>query len=312
MKIPSFVRGRGALSVTLIVTALLVPSVARADLKIVATVPDLAAMAREIGGNHVKVTALALPSQDPHFVDAKPSMVLRVNKADLLIAVGASLEIGWLPALQRGARNSRILKGSHGYLSCANHVSLLDTNRRVSRSEGDIHPGGNPHYLYDPRRAKQCVHAITARMASLDSSNAAAYRKRGATLERKLDAVDRVWRKRLAAFRGTTVLTYHRSWTYLNNWLGLREVANLEPKPGVPPSPGHIVKVIRLARASKVKVLFQETFYPNRAGALVARKVGATEVELPGGTNFRGGQTYVQHMMRLLQKLQHALQGHRS
>jgi len=311
MKIPSFVRGRGALSVTLIVTALLVPSVARADLNIVATVPDLAAMAREIGGNHVKVTSLALPSQDPHFVDAKPSMVLRVNKADLLLAVGASLEIGWLPALQRGARNSRILTNSRGYLACANHVNLLDTNRRVSRSEGDIHPGGNPHYLYDPRRAKMCVHAITKRMASLDSSNAAAYRKRGAKLERKIDAVDRVWRKRLAAYRGTAVLTYHRSWTYLNDWLGLREVANLEPKPGVPPSPGHIVKVIRLARASKVKVLFQETFYPDRVGALVARKVGATEVQLPGGTNFRGGETYIQHMMRLLQKLQHALQGHR-
>jgi zinc/manganese transport system substrate-binding protein len=290
--------------------ALLAPNGAHADLHVVATVPDLAAIAREIGGSRVDVTSLSLPTQDPHFVDAKPSLTLAVNKADLLLAVGLDLEVGWLPTLQVGARNARVQRGGSGYLECSAYVDLIEVpTGPVDRSMGDIHPGGNPHYLHDPRAAKACARAIADRMAALDPDSARAYRAGLERFERRLAARRAAWEKRMARFRGAPVITYHRSWVYLTDWLGLAVVETLEPKPGIAPSPSHVLKVIQLGRARKVKAVLQESYYPSKTGALVANKLGGTLVRLPAAADFRAGQSYIDRMEALITRLEQALKG---
>jgi zinc/manganese transport system substrate-binding protein len=291
-----------------LLVALLVPARAYADLDVVATVPDLAALARELGGPHVKVSALSLATQDPHWVDARPSSTLELNRADLLLAVGMELEVGWLPRLQTGARNPRVQANGRGYLACAAFVKAVDVPAgRVDRSMGDIHPSGNPHYLHDPRQALACARGIAARMAELDPGNAAAYRANLAGFERRLEAQRAVWERRLAPYRGKPIITYHKSWVYLTRWLGLVEIAHLEPKPGVQPSPTHVAQVIRVGRQRGVKVLLQESYYPANAGALVAKQIGAQLLALPGGADFRAGQGYIERMDALVDRLERAL-----
>jgi zinc/manganese transport system substrate-binding protein len=289
---------------------LLVPARARADLAVVATVPDLAALARELGGAHARVSALSLATQDPHWVDPRPSATLELNRADLLLAVGMELEIGWLPKLQTGARNPRVQTGGRGYLECAALVKALDVPAgRVDRSMGDLHPSGNPHYLHDPRQALVCARGIAARMAELDPGNAAAYRENLAGFERRLEARRALWEKRLAPYRGAAIITYHKSWVYLTQWLGLVEVAQLEPKPGIQPAPTHVAQVIRLGKERGVKVLLQESYYPANAGTLAAKQIGARLLALPGGADFRAGQGYIERMDALVDQLEQALRG---
>ena len=265
---------------------------ARADLRVVATVPDLGAIAQEVGGKHVSVTSLSLGTQDPHFVDAKPSLVLDLNKADLLLAIGLGLEVGWLPTLQTGARNPAIQVGGHGFLDCSSLVQLLDVpTGQVDRSQGDIHPGGNPHYLYDPRVAVRVAAGIAKRMAELDPPNAAEYTRAADAFRARVDQARAGWEKRLAAARGLPVITYHRSWVYFADWLGLDQVGTLEPKPGIPPSPAHIAKLLGLGRSRNVKLVILEDYYPDDTARLVAEKIGGKMVRVPGGA--ARGQTYV-------------------
>lgn len=279
-----------------------------AKVSVVTTVPDLAALAREVGGDKVSVTALALPTQDPHFVDAKPSLMLTLNKADMLIAVGLELEIGWLPVLQTGARNEKILTGGKGYLDCSQAVRLLDVPTvPVDRSMGDIHPRGNPHYLVDPRQAASCAKAIEAKLAAIDPANARTYEANLAAFTSRLEAARAGWEKRIAPYKGQGVITFHRSWIYLLDWLGLDDVAELEPKPGTPPTPGHVKAVLELGRARKVKVVLQESFYPDKTGRLVAQRLGAKFVSVPGGTDANSGETYIHHMDRVITALEGAL-----
>lgn len=234
---------------SLVSCALVAPRAARANLDVVATVPDLAAIAKDIGGDRVSVTSLALPTQDPHFVDAKPSYTLALNKADLLLAVGLDLELGWLPTLQTGARNPKVQSGGGGFLECGAHVDKLEVpSGSIDRSMGDIHPHGNPHFLYDPRAAAACARAIAGKLAELDSANAETYRAGLKSFLERLDAKRAGWDKRMAKYRGSPVVAYHRSFAYLLSWLGLVEVINLEPKPGIAPSPRHVAQVIGVAR----------------------------------------------------------------
>lgn len=283
--------------------AVLVATPAVADMKVVATVPSLAAIAKEVGGKHVSVTAISLPTQDAHFVDAKPSLVLKLNKADALLAVGADLEVGWLPALQAQARNARILSSGAGYLACAAHVTLRDRPAVVDRAQGDVHAAGNPHYLYDPRAAAACARAIAAHLAKLDGRNAKAYQANLAGFLADLDGARARWEKQLAAHRGAPVITYHRSLTYLFDWLGLAEVATIEPKPGIPPTASHVATVIRIGKEKAVKVVAQEAYYPDKTCALVARKISAAVVRIPGGADVARGQTYIQHMDEVVNRL---------
>ncbi|MFN7131832.1 MAG: metal ABC transporter substrate-binding protein [Myxococcales bacterium] len=289
---------------TALLSLLLLPTSAQA-LNVVATTPDLAAIAKEIGGAHARVTALALPTQDPHFVDARPSLVLEVNKADLLLVVGLELEVGWLPTLITGSRNGRIQQGSRGYLDCSQYVKLLDVpKQKIDRSMGDVHAGGNPHYTYDPRAVVNVARGIAARMGEFDPEHRADYEKNLADFLTRLEAAREGWEKRLAPWRGQPIVAYHMSWSYVADWLGLKQIAFLEPKPGIPPNPTHVAMVLTLARKNAVKVLVQEEFYPDTASALVAGKIPAALVKVPGGTDFRGGQSYLQFIETMVARLE--------
>lgn len=287
--------------------ALATASPAVADMKVVATVPSLAAIAKEVGGNKVSVTAISLPTQDAHFVDAKPSLVLKLNKADALLAIGADLEVGWLPSLQNQARNPRILPAGAGYLECAAHVTLRDRPAVVDRSQGDVHAAGNPHFLYDPRAAAACARAISAHFTKLDGGNAKTYQANLDRFVKDLDGARARWEKQLAAYRGAPVIAYHRSLSYLFDWLGLAEVATLEPKPGIPPTASHVATVIRIGKEKGARVIAQEAFYPDKTCALVAKKLAASVVRIPGGADVGKGQTYIQHMDEVVNRLGAAL-----
>jgi zinc/manganese transport system substrate-binding protein len=279
---------------------------AHAEVNVVATVPSLAAITKEIGGNKVKVTALSLPSQDPHFVDAKPSLVLKLNKAQLLVAVGLDLEVGWLPSLQTQARNAKIQAGGSGFLDCSTAVDVLDAGA-ADRSQGDVHPAGNPHYLYDPRQAAKCAKAIGDKLAAIDPDNAKYYKTQTAAFVKGLAAARARWEKKMKEHRGAAVITYHKSMTYLVDWLGLAVVATLEPKPGIAPTARHVAAVLKLAKQKEAKVVLQESYYPDKTGALCAKKLGGAVVKLRGGADVTKGQTYADHLDELVDELAEAL-----
>jgi zinc/manganese transport system substrate-binding protein len=283
---------------------------ARADLNVVTTTSDLGALVRAVGGNKAAVTTLALPTQDPHFVDAKPNLALALNRADLLVAVGLELEVGWLPTLQLGARNSKIQTGNPGYLEASQFVKLLEVpTAAVDRSQGDVHPGGNPHFLYDPRAALLVARGIAARLEQLDPKNAATYQANLQAFTTELEGARAGWEKRLAGLKGAPVIAYHRTTAYLGDWLGFKTITFLEPKPGIPPNPAHVAKVLALGRQQKARMILQEVYYPDTTARLVSSKVPAPLVVIPGGTDFRAGQTYVQHMEQLVARLEKGLAG---
>lgn len=266
---------------------------ALAKLRVVATTPDLAAVARSVGGDQVKVEALSLPTQDPHWVDARPHLALKLARADLLLTVGLELEIGWLPTLQTASRNRRIQKGAKGHLDCSTLVKLLEVPmERIDRTMGDIHPGGNPHYMLDPRRVARVAWGVAKRMASIDPANAATYHERGKKYVGRLKQSRRGWEKSLAGARGKGVVTYHRSLVYLADWVGLKVIDRLEPKPGIPPTPRHVAQVIRAAKQQRAVALLQESWFPTKTSKLVSNKAGIQLVSFPGGPNFKKGQSY--------------------
>ncbi|MCC6994033.1 MAG: zinc ABC transporter substrate-binding protein [Deltaproteobacteria bacterium] len=284
--------------------AALLPARAHAKLAIVATVPDLGALAREIGGDRVSVTTLALPTQDPHFVDARPNLALALNKADLLMSIGLGLEVGWLPTLQTAARNPKIQNGSAGFLECSQFVKLLDVPAvAVDRSQGDIHPTGNPHYLYDPRAAVLVARGIARRLGELDPKNAQIYDTNAKGFSDRLEAARRGWEKQLAPLRGAGIITFHKSWVYLSDWLGLDEVGYIEPKPGIPPNPSHVARLLGLGKQRKVRLILQEAYYPDSTSKFLGGKLGAATLKLAGGTDFRANQSYLGRMQALVKQL---------
>jgi zinc/manganese transport system substrate-binding protein len=293
-------------TLALVTSFLCIAGPAYANVEVAATVPDLAAITKAIGGKYVKVTALSLPTQDPHFVDAKPSLVLKLHKADLLVAVGFELEVGWLPALQTQARNSDIAVGGKGFLECSAYVTAKDMGN-ADRAEGDVHPTGNPHYLYDPRAAAACAKGIAAKLSALDPDNSKAYGKNLKAFTKELETARKDWETRLEGKKGSAVISYHKSMSYLVDWLGLDEIGTLEPKPGIPPTARHVATIIKSAKKKGAKVILEESFYPDKTGKLVADKIGGSVVVVPGGTDVGGGQTYVEHMEELVADLEKAL-----
>jgi zinc/manganese transport system substrate-binding protein len=280
----------------------------RAELRVVASTADLAAIAKQIGGKHVKVSALALHTQDPHFVDARPHLALELAKADLLLTLGLGMETGWLPTLITGSRNREIQPGSSGHLNCSQFISPLDVvPGKPDRSQGDIHPGGSPHYMADPRRAAKVALGIAKRMAELDPGNAKAYEHNVKDLVAKLEKWRKHWEQKLAPLRGKKLVAYHKSFTYLADWLGFELAIHVEPKPGVPPNPGHVAKVIAVAREGHVRVILQESFYPDSTSKLIAKKAGAKLVTIPGAPNYRGGQSYIGFVDDLVGRIARAL-----
>lgn len=281
---------------------------ALAKLRVVATVPDLAAIAQAVGGSHVAVKSLATPQQDPHFVDARPHLMLALNRADLLLIMGVDLEVGWLPVLLTGARNARIQIGNPGYLDCSTVVALKDVPKiRIDRSQGDLHPGGNPHYLINPDNAARVAQAIAKRFIQLDPPQAQSYETNLAHFTKQLSSAKQRWLAALQPFSNTAFVSYHKAWVYFAAWTSLKVVGYLEPKPGLPPNPAHLLRLIQQIRRQKVPLILCKSYYPDRATQLVAQKSGATLVRTNAGTDLARGETYIKRMDRLVYAVVKAL-----
>ena len=255
---------------------------AQKKLNVVATLPDYGAIAQAIGGDTVKVTTLARGTEDPHFVDAKPSFIRVLNQADLLIEGGAELEVGWLPPLVEGARNKAVIRGQKGNLTLAPHVQLLDVpTGQVDRSMGDVHPFGNPHFNLDPLNGKAMAAAIADKLAELAPANAQLFRANQKKFVQELDRKFAEWQKLMEPLRGTKVVTYHKSFDYLLKRFGLVLAGTIEPKPGIEPSPTHINALIPQAKSEGVKLVIVEPNRPRRTPEYVAQAIGAKLVMLP-------------------------------
>ena len=257
-----------------------------AKLNVVATTPDLASIAREIGGDHIELTTLAKPTEDPHFVDAKPSLIVKLNRADVLIEGGAELEIGWLPRLLDEARNPRLAAGAPGHVVCSQGVPLKEIPATLDRSKGDIHAAGNPHYVVDPVNAQIVARNIAEALCALDDKSAEAFRAGLKKFTEALDAKMVEWQKKLEPFKGQQVVAYHNSWLYFGDRFGLKIDLFLEPKPGVPPTPRHLAEVIVKMRQDKVDVILVDPYLDRRTAEAVAGKTDATVVDVaqfPGG-----------------------------
>ncbi len=262
--------------------ALTLPRPAAAALRVVSSITTLGSLAKEVGGDRVEVKSLAKGNQDPHFVEPKPSLMLDLNRADLLLYVGLELEIGWLPPLVLGSRNPKIQPGELGNLDCSRAIPVLDVpTTKVDRSMGDIHPQGNPHYWLPPANAKIIAREIAQRLSQIDPAGAAAYQKNLAAFEAKVDASAKRWQPIVERLRGTKIATYHKSWSYVSRWLGLQEVGYLEPKPGIPPDPEHLFRLIQTMRQERAKLLVAEDYYNLNTARVVAEKARAKLVTLP-------------------------------
>ena len=254
---------------------------AAAQLRVVATTPDLASVAREIGGDRVNVVALAKPTEDPHFVDAKPSFIVTLNRADALIEGGAELELGWLPPLLENARNGKIASGARGRIVASEGIRLLEIPTSFDRSKGDIHSLGNPHFMLDPVTVKIVAANIANHFAQLDPKSAPSYKSNLARFNARLDAKLADWQKQLAPYRGAKIVTYHRDFIYLARRFGLSIVDELEPKPGIAPSPAHLAQVIGEMKANNAKVILVQPFQNRKTALTVARQTGAAVLDAP-------------------------------
>lgn len=280
-----------------------------AKLNVVATTPDLASIAQAIGGNLIDLTTLAKPTEDPHFVDAKPSFIVKLNHADVLIEGGAELEIGWLPALLDQARNPKIAGSGPGHVSCAQGVQLLEVPSSLDRSRGDIHAAGNPHYLVDPVNAKIVAQHIAEVFSAQDQKNAGEYRARVKKFTDELDAKIAAWENTMKPFQGQEIVAYHNSWLYFGKRFGLNIDIFLEPKPGVPPTPTHLAEVIVKMRQDHVRVIIVDPYLNRRTAETVAAKTEGTVVDVtqfPGGVKGAEGG-YIQLMDYLVNSVSRAL-----
>jgi zinc/manganese transport system substrate-binding protein len=257
-----------------------------AVLHVVSSIPTLGSLAKEVGGNRIEVQSLGKGYQDPHFVEAKPNLMLVLNRADLLLYVGLDLEIGWLPPLVLGSRNPKIQPGELGNLDCSRAIPVLDVpTTKVDRSMGDIHPQGNPHYWLPPENAKIIAREIAQRLEQLDPDGHDEYERNLAAFEARVDAKTKQWASMAAKLKGVKVSTYHKSWSYVSQWLGLQEIGYVEPKPGIPPDPQHLARLISVMKQNGAKLLLMEDFYNKGVASLVAEKAGAKLLDLPTDVN---------------------------
>ena len=259
-----------------------VPAPAHAALKVITTTSDLASLATEVGGDKIAVESLAKGYQDPHFVEAKPSFMIKLHNADLLIAVGRELEIGWLPPLITQARNAKIQPGGPGYVDASGTARILDIpTGQITRAMGDVHPSGNPHYWLDPDNGKRIARAIAGKLSEMDSANASFYKQRLADFERRVDAADARWKAQMAPYRGVKVVTYHRSWPNFADHFGLDVIGYVEPKPGIPPSPSHTIDLMKAMREQNVKIIMVEPYFDEKTPNSIARETGAKVLVMP-------------------------------
>jgi zinc/manganese transport system substrate-binding protein len=249
---------------------------AGAQTKVVTTTEDLASLVREIGGEKVSVESLARGYQDPHFVEAKPSFVIKLHSADLLVVVGRELEVAWLPPLITQSRNSKVAPGGPGYLDASETVKILDIpTGQITRAMGDVHPQGNPHYWLDPGNGRRIAKAIEGKLGQLSAKDAAFFAQRYADFDRRLTEAEGRWKAALAPYKGAKIVTYHRSWPNFADAFGLDVVGYVEPKPGIPPSPAHTLTLMEAMKRQGIKLILVEPYFDMKTPNAIGRDTGA-------------------------------------
>ncbi len=297
-----------ARTATKLLLLLLAASPAHA-LEAVATLPDLAALASEIGGPKLRVKCLSRHSENPHYVDPRPSLLLPLSRADLVLVNGLGLEVGWLPPLLLNARNAKIQEGQPGYFEAGRFAGKVLGGGDADRAKGDVHPEGNPHFNYDPRAMANIAEALGKRLGEIDPGNAAAYTARAAKAAAGLRGfgAGQATRFRSLPAEKRRVVAYHKSMTYLFEWLGLEAIAHVEPLPGVAPSPGHVVKVMKAMKAKGARLIVQESFYPAKTSQQLSKLVSGAMLTVPAATAFDHKETYLHHMKHVTDELYEAL-----
>ena len=270
---------------------------ARATVSVITSTEDLAALVREVGGDKVSAEALAKGYQDPHFVEAKPSFVLKLHSADLLVVVGRELEVGWLPPLITQSRNPKIQPGGPAFLDASLTARILDVPAgQVTRAMGDVHPQGNPHYWLDPRNGRLMAKAIQDKLTSLSPGDAAYFAQRYADFDRRLADAEKRWQAAVAPYKGLKIVTYHRSWPNFAEVFGLDVVGYVEPKPGIPPSPAHQLSLTQEMKRLGIKIILVEPYFDLQTPNKIARDTGAKVVVMPPSV---GGVKDVQNYVQL-------------
>ena len=267
--------------------ALAVPALAHADLNVFACEPEWAALAREVGGDKVTVTAGVTAQQDPHHIEARPSLIARVRSADMVVCTGAELEVGWLPLLLRSSGNSKIQTGQPGYFLAAEFVTRLEVPTRLDRADGDVHPAGNPHIHLDPRNLVRIGRALAERMGKVDAAHAGYYQSRATDFATRMDQAIARWEVQAAPLKGMRVVAHHKDESYLFHWLGVIEVANLEPKPGVPPSASYLAELLERLKADPAQVIVRSAYLDPKPSEWLGNRARIPVVVMPytvGGT----------------------------
>ena len=287
---------------------LLLPLVAQAKLNVVATLPDYGSLAHEIGGDLVTVNVMAKPTEDPHFVDARPSFVVQLRTADVLIEGGAELEMGWLPPLLQNARNPKIDPGKPGRVVASQGIRLMNVPASASRAAGDVHALGNPHFMTDPIIAKAVAQHIAKAFGDVDPTNKTTYEANYTKFEAAINAKLQEWGTAMLPFKGQSIVAYHDSWPYFAHRYGINIDTFLEPKPGIPPSPSHLAEVISQIKAQKMKAIIVEPFHDRKIAERVAAATGAKVVDFaqyPGA--FPNTDTYIKLQDLLIARLSAAM-----
>ena len=271
---------------SILVAVQMTAMVSHAKLKVVATTPDIASIAQVVGGRSISLSTLARSTEDPHFVDAKPSFIAKLNRADVLLQGGAELEVGWLPPLLQGSRNAKIVSGAPGNVRCNEGIIMLEVPAVLDRAQGDIHPMGNPHFLVDPLNAQIVAQHLARVFSEIDGAHADTYQENAKQFITDVHARMAVWNKMLAPHEGESIVAYHDSWPYFARRFNLKLDLFLEPKPGIPPSPAHLIQVISRMKQEGAKVILVDPYQRRKTAETVAEKTGATVVDV---TQFPGG-----------------------
>jgi ABC-type Zn uptake system ZnuABC Zn-binding protein ZnuA len=273
------------------------PLASAKKLNVVTSTTDLAALAQEVGGDRINVESIAKGYQDPHFVEAKPSFLLKLRQADLLISVGLDLEIGWLPPLITQSGNPRVQVGGSGYLDASQFAEILEKpTGPVTRAMGDVHPLGNPHYWLDPDNGRRVAKGIAGKLGELDPQDSSYFQQRFADFDKRLTAAEKNWDEQMKPFRGRKVVTYHTSWTNFARRFGLNVVGYIEPRPGIPPTPQHTIEIIQLMKRDNVKVMLIEPYFDLKTPQSIGRETGAQVLVLLPST---GGEKQVTDYFKL-------------
>ena len=281
--------------------------VAQAALNVFACEPEWAALAQELGGEQLEIYSATTEMQDPHHIQARPSLIAKARKADLLVCTGADLEVGWLPLLLRRSGNARIQQNQPGHFLAADYVEMLEVPEKLDRSQGDIHADGNPHVHTDPRNILRVASQLSQRLQTLDPEQAAYYRQRHREFESKWQAAIKGWELRAASLKGAKIVVHHDYWSYLIAWLGLDKLATLEPVPGVTPSASHLANIKQLLHQQQAAMIVNTGYMNERPVHWLSEQTGLPVVNLPASVNYSDGETLYQWFESLVDYLREPL-----